>query len=92
MSNLNKKLLINLPDEVDSASFETQYKKILDFIEPVKITLSKELEKNLIGKSAEIEFDSPNWQYKQAYINGQIQALKLILDILTVKDDDQSNN
>lgn len=90
MSRLNTKLLKHIPVE-DRDAYERQLEKLLDFIEPISLTLDYEMDKIIKEKTNENTFDNNNWAYKQAYNNGQIQAFRLIQKLLTLKKEDETD-
>lgn len=46
------------------------------------LTLLKKREKLATDKETrETVFDNPNWAYKQAYLNGKVQAIREVMDL-----------
>lgn len=85
MSRLHSKLIRNIPVD-DREAYTKQMEKLLDFIEPISLTLKQEMEKTILDKTSDNSFECSNWAYQQAFYNGQIQTLKLVLKILEVKN------
>lgn len=88
MSRLNQKLLKHVPVD-DREAYERQLEKLLDFIEPISLTLDYETKKIIEDKTGNNSFESQNWAYQQAYYNGQIQAFKLVKNLLKLKSKEE---
>lgn len=85
MSRLNQKLLKHIPVG-DREAYERQLEKLLDFVEPITLTLDHEMDKIIKDKTNSNSFENTNWAYQQAYYNGQIQAFKLVQKLLTLRE------
>lgn len=84
MSRLHQKLTKHIPEQ-DRDAYERQLEKLLDFIEPVLLTLDYEENKIIKEKTSSNSFDNANWAYQQAFYNGQIQTIELVKKILTLR-------
>lgn len=88
MNRLNNKLSRNIKKE-EQERYVKQMEKLFDFIDPINLTLKQEIDKIIKDKTKEKDFDCAGWAYKQAYLNGQLQAYQLVLSILKLKNTDQ---
>ena len=70
---------------------EDSQKKVYDSLRSANLILEGAiglLEKDLatLQKTTHEDYDSPSWSHKQAHINGEIAALKKVINLLTIKE------
>lgn len=89
MKKLNVKLSRNIPiDKRDD--YIKHLNNSLDIIQPINLTLKQEMDKIIFEKTKENDFENAGWAYKQAYLNGQIQAYNFILSIFKTENADKA--
>lgn len=75
-------------DKEDREDFEKNFDNILDINEPLSIFLKYEINEKISNLTKEIDFEDSNWTYRQAFLNGQINSLKMILELISKEDEE----
>lgn len=83
--SLNARLTLGLTDK-DKESLEKSFIYSKLFLDKLKDLLIKDLEKSLKEGDDFSRFQSPNWELTQAFLAGQRDAIRTIINLLTIKD------
>lgn len=82
---LNTRLTLGLSEE-DLEILKKSYTISRTFVDRFIKTLSKDLERSLKEGDDFSKFQNPNWALTQAYLSGQREALRTVINLLTIKE------
>jgi hypothetical protein len=60
-------------------------KILLDILAEMLYNMQEKKKDTVLG-----DYDSPSWSHKQAHLNGEIEAIKQIIEIVTIKERDDN--
>lgn len=72
----------NIKDKKDLKRFEDSYKAATPVLERLDEIIQESVESITEKEISSSAYDSPNWDYKQAHINGMKSAFKIVSKLI----------
>lgn len=72
----------NLKDKNSQKRFEDNYKAAIPILERLQELIDESVESITDKEISSSTYDSPNWDYKQAHINGMKSAFKIVSKLI----------
>lgn len=75
----------NLKTEAQRAEFYKQFRNSADVLERLKELIKEDMQ---TWEVSEVNYDNPNWAYRQSHINGQRSYANRILKLINLDQKD----
>lgn len=75
----------NIKNKTDLKRFEDNYKSATPVLERLQELIDQSVDSITDKEISSSSYDSPNWDYKQAHINGMKSAFKIVSKLINAR-------